>query len=131
MPGSLWYSTRRIRYSIGGERDVLVIAADQTSSHPEAEARKPGKLTEEDKRMLQSQGVHPDCQDELAILKSRYRLDKKKNLVGIRSEAPMNRGEVMKCIQYFLSTTQKDGGRISTTHIPILVRSIIYGESHC
>lgn len=112
MPGSLWYSTRRIRYSIGGERDVLIIAADQTSSHPEAVARKPGKLTEEDKQTLQSQGVHPDCQDELAILKSRYQLDKKKNLVEILSKASLNWEEVMKRMEYFLSTTKKDGGRI-------------------
>ena len=128
MPGSLWYSTRRIRYSIGGERDVLIITADQTSSHPEAVARKPGKLTEEDKQTLQSQGVHPDCQDELAILKSRYQLDKKKNVVGIQSKASLNREEVMKRIQSFLSTTQKDGGRLSR-NVPTIRSCSLQGSN--
>ena len=60
MPQRLWRSTGTIKYNAGGGRDVLIIAPDQPLHNPEAVARRPGQLTEEDKQTLLSQGVSPD-----------------------------------------------------------------------
>ena len=49
IPSRLWYSTGTIDYGAGGGRDVLIIAPDLPLPHPEAVARRPGQLTEEDK----------------------------------------------------------------------------------
>ena len=118
VPISLWYKTDLIRYSIGGERDVLLIVPEQSCSHASdmAVARRPGHLTQEDKQKLLSQGVSPTGQDEVAILKARYKLDRKKTIVGVKSGQQSREG-VLKSIEHFLSTTQKDGGMAFTVQL--------------
>ena len=60
-------------YSVGGGRDILILAPDLSLPHPEAVARRPGQLTQEDKLKLLSQGVFPVPHNELDIIKARYR----------------------------------------------------------
>ena len=108
MPGSLWYETKTTDYGIGGGRDILIIAPDQPLHNPEAVARRPGQLTKEDKQKL-SQGVSPEGQDEVAIVKARYQLDKINRIVGVKS-GQLSREEVMESIRHLLTTTKNDGG---------------------
>ena len=93
----------------GGRRDVLIIAPDLSSYNPEVVVRRPSQLTEEDKQMLLSQGIPDDGQNELAIMKARYALDQRYNIVGVMS-GQLSREEVMKSIRKVLIMSQKDGG---------------------
>ena len=86
-------------------------------------ARRPGQLTEEDKLKLQRQGVPPDCQDELDIMKARYELGKNL-IIGVKSRQPLSR-EVIESIAHLLNTTQNDGGKdISDCYISTLEKTI-------
>ena len=116
MPGRLWRSTGTMVYGVGGGRDVLIIAPDQTHHNPEAVARRPGQLTEEDKQTLQSQGVSPEGQSDLAIVKSRHQLDKRQKIVGVKS-GQLSRDEVMESIRHLLTTTKNDGGKYYWFHL--------------
>ena len=109
VPGRLWYETGTTLYNIHGGRDVLIIAPDLPLHNPEAVARRPGQLTEEDKQTLLSQRVSPEGQDELDIVKARYQLDKRCKIVGVRS-GQLSREEVMKSIRHLFTTTKNDGG---------------------
>ena len=75
-------------------------------------ARRPGQLTEEDKLKLQSQGLPPDCQDELDIITVRWKLDERIQIVKFKKRQPLSREEVLESIAYLFNTTLKDGGRI-------------------
>ena len=109
MPGRLWCSTGTTRYGVGGGRDVLIIASDQPLHNPKAVARRPGQLTEDDKQTLLSQGVSPEGQDELAIVKARCEVDKRYRIVGVKS-GQLSREEVMESIRHLIATTRNDGG---------------------
>ena len=74
-------------------------------------ARRPGQLTEEDKLKLQSQGLPPDCQDELDIVKSRYKLDKDCTIVDVNTEQSVSHKEVINNMGHLLNTTKNDGGK--------------------
>ena len=100
-----------IAYNAGGGRDVLILAPDVSLPHPEAVARRPGQLTEEDKLKLQSQGLPPHCHDDLAIIKARCELNERYKIVGIKSGLSMSREDVLKCISHLFTTTQTDGGK--------------------
>ena len=108
---SLWYRTDTIEYTVGGGRDVLILAPDLSLSHPEAVARRPGQLTEEDKLKLQSQGLPHDCQNELDITRARYELDKRCNIVEIKLGKSPSQDEIIQSIEHLLNTTQNDGGK--------------------
>ena len=110
MPGRLWRSTGTTAYGIGGGRDVLIIASDQPLHNPEVVARRPGQLTEEDKQTLLSQGVSPEGQDDLAVVKARCEVDKEIRVVGVKS-GQLSREEVMESIRQLLTTTKNDGGK--------------------
>ena len=112
VPSRLWRSTPRIVYNAAGRRDVLIIAPDLPLPHPEAVARRPGQLTEEDKLKLQSQGVPPDCHDELDIVTERWKMDKRYKIIGVKSGQSLSRDSVIENIAYLLNSTQNDGGKI-------------------
>ena len=118
MPGRLWYKTGITAYGIGGGRDVLIIAPDKPLHNPEAVARRPGQLTQEDKQTLLSQGVSPEGQDEVAILKARCELHKGLRIVGVKS-GQLSREEVMESIRRLLTTTKNDGGKIFSYYLKI------------
>ena len=117
----LWYRTNTTVYSVHGSRNVLIIAPDLSLPHPEAVARRPGQLTEEDKLKLQSQGLPPDCQKELNTVEGRCKLDKRLQIVEIVSGKSITRERVLESIAHLLNTTSKDGGKyyisIYTLHI--------------
>ena len=96
---------------MGGSRDILIVAPDPSLPHPEAVARRPGQLTEEDKLKLQSQGLPPDCLNELDIVGTRCKLDKECKIVGVKMGQSLSKEEITKSITYLLSTTTNDGGR--------------------
>jgi hypothetical protein len=98
-------------YAVGGGRDVLILAPDLSLPNPKAVARRPGQLTVEDELKLQSQGVLPDCQDEVTIVRARHELDKNQKIVEVKSGQSLTRKEVMKSIAHLLYTTNNDGGK--------------------
>lgn len=106
-----WQKAGELEYGPRGGRDVLIIASDLPLSNPEAVARTPNKLTEEDKRKLKAQGVSSNCKDELAIANARCKLDKHCEIVGVLS-GQLPQEEVTKSISHLLSSTQNDGGKI-------------------
>ena len=104
-------------YSAGGGRDALIIAPDLSLPQPEAVARRSGQLTEEDKLKLQRQGLPPDCQDELDIIKARYEFNKEYTIVEVKSRQLLSREEVLENIAQLLNTIQNDGGKLMTTSV--------------
>ena len=109
MPGRLWYETGTMVYGVHGGRDVLIIAPDQPLHNPEAVARRPGQLTEEDKQTLLSQGVSPEGQDEQAVVRARCEVDKRYRVVEVKS-GQLSQEEVMESIRQLFTTTKNDGG---------------------
>ena len=109
FPDRLWTTNHGSIYGLHGSRDFLIIAPDLPLHNPEAVARRPGQLTEEDRQTLLSQGVSPQGQDELAIVKARYNLRKDLRIVGVKS-GKLSREEVMESIGQLLTTTKNDGG---------------------
>ena len=110
----------RVKYGAGGGgRDVLILAPNLSLPHPEAVPRRPGQLTQEDKLELQSQGLPPDCIDELAIVRARWKLDKRYRVLKVHSGESLCRKEIIEGIAHLLNTTQNDGGKfhlsVSTT----------------
>ena len=97
-------------YNSGGGRDVLILATDLSLPHPEAVARRPGQLTEEDKLKLQSQGLPPHFQNELAIILARCKLDRRLQVVKIKSDT-ISQKEATENIQHILMTTKNKGGK--------------------
>ena len=112
----MWHKTAVIRYNAAGGRDVLILAPDLSLSHPEAVARRPGQLTEEDKLQLLLQGVIPESENQLDtyIIKARYRLDKNCSIVEVKSGWSVSYKEVLGSIEHLLNTTENDGGKFLT-----------------
>ena len=108
VPGILWRETVIIRYSAAGGRDVLILAPDLSLPHHEAVARRPGQLMDEDKLKLPRQGVFPESDNELDIIKARYRLAKNCSIVEVKS---ISYKDVMGSIEHLLNTTENDGGK--------------------
>ena len=76
-------------------------------------ARRPGQLTEEDKLKLQSQGVPPDCHDELDIIRARYVLDKQYRIVGVNT-GQLSRDRIIRSMELLFRTNQNGGGKVYT-----------------
>ena len=111
VPGRLWCETAIVRYSAAGGRDVLILAPDLSLPHPEAVARRPGQLIQEDKLKLLHQGVIPESNNELDIIKARYRLDKNYSIVEVKSGRSISYKEVLGSIEHILNTTKNTGGK--------------------
>jgi hypothetical protein len=108
----LWRETAITRYGAAGGRDVLILAPDLSLPHPEAVARRPGQLTEEDQLKLLRQGVFPESDNELDnIIKARYRLAKSCSIVEVKSGQSISYKEVLGSIEHVLNTTENDGGK--------------------
>jgi hypothetical protein len=112
----LWVKTAIIEYGAAGGRDVLILAPDLSLLHPEAVARRPGQLTEEDKLKLLSQGVLSESDNELDIIKARYKLDKRCSIVEVKSGGSISYKEVLRSIEHVLNTTENDGGKFQIMH---------------
>ena len=114
-------------YNAAGGRDVLVVVPDLPLTHPEAVARRPGQLTEGDKLKLQSQGLPPDCHDELDIITARWKMDKRIQIVRFKKRQSLSREEVLESIAYLFNTTLKDGGRMFLHRYDALTRCLVLG----
>ena len=102
-------------YSVGGGRDVLILAPDLSLPHPEAIARRPGKLTMGDKLKLLSQGVISEFDNELDIIIARYRRAKDNSVVEIKSGQSISYKEVLGSIRHVFNTSENDGGKFLIT----------------
>ena len=107
LANTLWKKA----HSVGGRRDILIMSCDLHAPHkyPEVVPRWSFKLTAEYKSALQNQGVPSNCQDELDIVKARFELDKRYEIIEVKSRKILQ-GEVMDCIRHILTTTKNDGG---------------------
>ena len=103
-----------MKHNAAGGREVVILAPDLSLPHPEAVARRPGHLTEEDKLKLQRQGVTTDCQNELDIMKAKYELGKAYTVVEVKSGQSLLQKEVLDIIDHLLITTQNDGGKVTS-----------------
>ena len=112
----MWRETAITRYNAAGGRDVLILAPDLSLPHPEAVARRPGQLTEEDKLKLVNQGVinESDHQLDTCIIKARYGLTKHCLIVEVKSGDSISYQDVLGSIEYLLNTTENDGGKFQT-----------------
>jgi hypothetical protein len=110
----LWRETAIVRYNAAGGRDVLILAPDLSLPHAEAVARRPGHLTEEDKLNLLRQGVLSESDNELDIIKDRYRLAKRCSIVEVKSGGSISYKEVLGSIEHVFNTTENDGGKFLT-----------------
>ena len=106
-----------MRHNAAGGREVLILAPDLSLPHPEAVPRRSGQLTQEDKLGLLSQGLPPDCQNELEITKAKYELGKIYTLVEVKSGQSLSQIEVLDNIDQLLNTTQNDGGKDYLTSV--------------
>ena len=70
-------SGRKVAYSAGGKRDVLLIVPNNDLSHPDVVPRRPAiELTQQLREKLENQGIARDQQtDDLTIAKARCGLD--------------------------------------------------------
>ena len=107
----MWCQTAIVRYGAAGGRDVLILAPDLSLPDPEAVARRPGKLTQEDKLKLTNQGVIPESDNELDIIKARYRLDKNCSIVEVKSGQSISYKEILGSMEHVLNTTKNTGGK--------------------
>ncbi len=72
-----------------------------------------GELTEEDRSKLDSQGVLPDCRDDVSIARARIILDPDYQLS--REEVSttgneLSRGDVLRQLEEFLNSVETPGG---------------------
>ena len=117
-PERLWHKTAiNIRYSAAGGRDVLILAPDLSLPHPEAVARRPGQLTQEDTLKLLNQGLPPKAQNELDIITARYTLAKDCSIVEVKSGQSISCKEVLQSIEHIFNITKNDGGKFLITLI--------------
>ena len=64
---------------------MIIVSDLSLPNNVEAVPRRPAKLTEEDQQTLKSQGVPPDCKDEVAIVKASY---KRVKIFGVERSEP-------------------------------------------
>ena len=104
------------RYSVLGDRDVLLIASE--ARYPESVSHTPPPQLSEDERAgyLTSQGVPQDCPlDDLHIMKARYELDKRYEceiavVEQSTSEHPLTTSYIKSKITSVFKKTKKIGG---------------------
>ena len=108
-----WISTPILTYGAYGGRQVLIIFSDVPLPHPEAVPRRESCLTQEDKEKLQSENVPRELEDEVAIVRKRYELDKAKKVFNVLESKPgklLSRGEAFGVVAALMNNTENDGG---------------------
>jgi hypothetical protein len=112
-----WKSTPTLTYGAYGGRQVLIIFSDAPLPHPETVPRRESRLTEEDREKLQSENVPGKLEDEVAIVRKRYELDKAKKVFNVLESKPdklLSRGEAFGVIAALMNNTENDGGMMYT-----------------
>ena len=107
-------------YGASGERDVLIIISNSPSRDSDVVLRRSrGELTEDERRKLENQGVPRDCHhDDLSIMKARYGLDSRPQIVGVESGdsgRELSCEDVKKLIASLMNNTDKKGGELFLT----------------
>ncbi len=101
----------------GGEReDFLLVSTGDAAPDGNPDViplQGTGELTEEDRRKLDSQGVPPDCRDDVSIVRARISLDPEYQLS--REEVSttgreLSRGYVLRQLEEFLNSVKKPAG---------------------
>ncbi len=73
-----------------------------------------GELTEEDRRKLDSQGVPPDCRDDVSIVRARISLDPNRLQLSreevSKTGRELSRGYVLRQLEEFLDSVETPGG---------------------
>ena len=97
-------------YESYGARDVLILVSSE-SEGGDVVARKNGKLTQQDKQRLASEGIPEDCwEDDAVIMKIRYLKDKKYKSVNVEQCDQTRMQCVLEKITSFLNNTTMPGG---------------------
>ena len=97
----------------GGRRDVLYLVPDvsTTDNSDIVPRRSRGPLTEEERRKLEEQGIHRDCQyTDLSIMMARFTFDERYTIVRMLPKEEMDCMTVKKQITNFMNNTVKEGG---------------------
>ena len=102
-------------YSAYGTIDVLFIVSDSPSRNPDVVPRRSrGELTGDERCKLEHQGVPKDSHhDDLSIMKARYGLDSRYQIVGVESGdsgRELTCEDVKKQIASLMNNTDKAGG---------------------
>ena len=116
--GPEWDNTSgKTTYSAGGKRDVLLIVPDNDLCHPDVVPRRPAiELTKQLGEKLENQGIARDQQqDDLAIMKARYGLDKTRQKVQeVLTSEPggerVTRERVLKHITSYINNHEDRAG---------------------
>ena len=110
-----WKSTPILTYGAYGGRQVLIIFSDVPLPNPEAVPRREGHLTQEDVEKLHSENVPRELEEEVAIVRKRYELDKAKKVFDVLESKPdklLSRGEAFDVVAALMNNTENDGGTI-------------------
>ena len=95
---------------------MLIIFSDVPLPDPKAVPRREGHLTPEDREKLHGENVPRELEEEVAIVRQRYELDKAKKVFGVLESKPgklLSRDEAFGVIAALMNNIENDGGKIS------------------
>ncbi len=134
-PGPHWdfFSTC---WLAGGEREAFLLVSTGEAApdgNPDViPVQGAGELTEEDRRKLDSQGVPPDCRDDVSIVRARITLSPTCQLS--REEVSMagrelTHGYVVGKLEEFFNNVEKPGGIVLNATL-YFIQSCSFATSH-
>ncbi len=117
-PGPHWGFFSGKWIASGEREDFLLVSTDEAAPDGNPDViplQGAGELTEEDRRKLDSQGVPPDCRDDVNIVRARISLDPEYQLS--REEVSttgreLSRGYVLRQLEEFLNSVKKPAGNL-------------------
>ncbi len=103
---------------VGGDREAFLLAsvgevAPDGKNPDVVPLQGAGELSEEDRRKLDSQGVPPDCCDDVSIVRARITLDPHTWLSCEKISTTgrvLTRGYVLRQLEEFLNSVERPGG---------------------
>ncbi len=106
-PGPQWDFFSGHWHAFGQREAFLLISAGEAAPDDVIPLQGAGELIEEDRRKLDSQGVPPDCRDDVSIVRARISLDP--DLELSREEVSttgreLSRGYVLRQLEEFLDS---------------------------
>ncbi len=114
-PGPQWDVFSGRWYAAGKREGFLLVSTGEAAPDGNPDViplQGAGKITEEDRRKLDSQGVPPDCRDDVSIVRARISLDPNRLQLS-REEVSttgreLSRGYVLRQLEVFLDSTSVD-----------------------
>ena len=93
---------------------LIIVSSDQSlPNNSEAIPRRQAKLTRKDQQKLKEQGFPTSCQNEVDLLKGKFRQDNVVEKIEVKRADSKNlllRKDVIKDITQLLQCTKNDGG---------------------